>query len=128
MSGEDRARAFFGSDQSSIEAFNKLLCLIDEVCPDVRVCQQDSLLTFKSSSGFAYVSLPSKNDSSMLFNLAITTRRKISSSRICRTVQPIPGMASYVYHINIKSPLDIDNELRTWVRQSYEFSKLGYAC
>lgn len=127
MSGEDRAAMFFGSNISGMEAFNKLKSFLDEVCPDVRICLQDSLLAFKSIAGFAYVSLPSQNDSSMLFNLAFTTRKKITSSRISKAVQPIPGTPAYVYHIGIKSEQDIDNEIKAWVRQSYEYSKLRFA-
>jgi len=127
MSGEDRAVVFFGSDSRSLEAFNLLKNFLDEVCPDVRISIQDSLLAFKTNAGFAYVSLPSGKESSMLFNLAITTRKKLSSSRIYKAVQPIPGIPSYVYHIGIRSVLDIDSELKAWIRQSYEYSKLRFA-
>lgn len=126
MSGEDRAVAFFGSDQTCIDAFNKLKSFLDEVCSDIHITIQDSLLAFKSSAGFAYVSLPAEGESSCLFNLAFTTRKKITSARILRAVQPIPGTPAYVYHIGIRSVMDIDTELKAWVRQSYEYSKLRF--
>ena len=63
----------------------------------------------------------------MLFNLAITNRKKISSARIEKVVNPAPGTHSYIYHIGIKSTSDIDSEIKTWIRQSYEYSKLNYA-
>lgn len=127
MSGEDKALTFFGPKSKAIEAFNILKNYLDDICSDVHISIQGSLLAFKSNAGFVYVSLPSETDSHLLFNLAITTRKKLSSSRILRMVQPIPGTPSYVYHIGIRSLFDIDSELKSWVRQSYEYSKLHFA-
>ena len=73
------------------------------------------------------MTLPSPGDNSVLFNLAITNRKKLSSDRIDKIVQPAPGTKSYVYHILIHSADDIDSEIKSWIRQSYEYSKLNYA-
>jgi len=127
MSGEDKAMAFFGTNADSLKAFDYLKLYINDICPDARISVQGSLLVFRTAAGFAYVSLPSNDDKSILFNLAITNRKKLSSSRIEKTVSPLPGSHSYVYHIVIRSINDIDPEVKCWIRQSYEYSKLNYA-
>lgn len=121
MSGEDKAVAFFGSNEDSLSAFRNLVDYINTFCPDARIIVQDSLLAFRTSSCFAYVS----HADDRLFNLSITTRKKLSSQRI--DVQPIPGTGSYICNIGINSEADIDPELKNWVRQSYEYSKLSFA-
>jgi len=126
MSGEDKAVGFFGNHKDSLMAFESLKLYINEFCPDAVISIQGSLLSFRTSAGFAYVSLPSK-DGSVLFNLAITNRKKIVSNRIKKTVPPVPGTKSFVYHIGIRSASDIDSEVKGWIRQSYEYSKLNYA-
>lgn len=125
MSGEDKAQAFFESKPTSLEAFESLKLYINDFCPEARIAIQDSLIAFKTSAGFAYISLPSDGDQSVLFTLAVTNRKKISSTRIDKVVQPIDN-SPYVYHISIRSVEDIDSELKSWVRQSYEYSRLNY--
>ncbi len=127
MSGEDKAAAFFQSSPTSLPAFESLKLYIKDFCPDARISVQGSLLVFRTSAGFAYVTLPPDGDHSVLFNLAITNRKKLSSDRIDRVVQPAPGTRSYVYHIGIHSADEIDSEIKSWIRQSYEYSKLNYA-
>ena len=127
MSGEDKAVGFFGSNKESLDAFNNLKHYINDFCPDAVISVQGSVLAFRTSAGFAYVSLPPSTDHSVLFNLALTNRKKISSTRIEKVVNPAPGTHSYVYHIGIKSTSDIDTEIKNWIRQSYEYSKLSYA-
>ena len=126
MSGEDKAVGFFGEHQDSLKAFECLKLYISDFCPDAVISIQGSLLSFRTAAGFAYVSLPSK-DGSVLFNLAITNRKRIVSDRIEKTVPPVPGTHSFVYHIGIRSAEDIDSEVKGWIRQSYEYSKLNYA-
>ena len=126
MSGEDKAIGFFGSHEDSLKAFESLKLYINDFCPDAVISIQGSLLSFRTAAGFAYVSRPPK-DGSVLFNLAITNRKKIVSDRIEKTVPPVPGTRSYVYHIGIRSVSDIDSEVKLWIRQSYEYSKLNYA-
>lgn len=126
MSGEDKAVGFFGNHEDSLKAFESLKLYINDFCPDAVISVQGSLLAFRTSAGFAYVSLPSK-DGSVLFNLAITNRKRIVSSRIEKTIPPVPGTKSFVYHIGIRSADDIDSEIKCWIRQSYEYSKLNYA-
>ena len=127
MSGEDKAVGFFGSNKESLDAFNDLKHYISDFCPDAVISVQGTVLAFRTAAGFAYVSLTASSDHSVLFNLAITNRKKITSSRIDKVVNPVPGTHSYVYHIGIRSTSDIDSEIKTWIRQSYEYSKLNYA-
>lgn len=127
MSGEDKAMGFFGSNRDSLKAFEQLKQYINDICPNAVISVQGSLLAFRTSAGFAYVSLPVQGGSPVLFNLAVTNRKKISSERIEKVVQTAPGSKSYVYHIGIRSIDDIDNEIKSLIRQSYEYSKLNYA-
>ena len=127
MSGEEKALAFFESNPTSLPAFESLKLYIDNMCPEAKISIQGSLLVFRTSAGFAYVSLPVEKDGSILFNLALTNRKKLESSRIDKVVKPAPGSRSYVYHIGIHSADDIDSEVKAWIRQSYEYSKLNYA-
>lgn len=126
MSGEDKATKFFGTNVDSLKAFESLKIYINGICPDVKISVQDSLLAFRTAAGFAYVSLPGKNTESVLFNLVLTNRKKLASGRIDKVIQPIPGTHSYMYHIGIKSAEDIDSEIKSWIRQSYEYSKLRF--
>ena len=112
MSGEDKAVGFFGSNKESLDAFNDLKHYINDFCPDAVISVQGSVLAFRTAAGFAYVSLPPSADHSVLFNLAITNRKKITSPRIERVVNPVPGTRSYVYHIGIRSTNDIDSEIK----------------
>lgn len=127
MSGEDKAMGFFGSNLDSLRAFEQLKKYINDICPNAVISVQGSLLAFRTSAGFAYVSLPAKGGSPVLFNLAVTNRKKINSERIEKVVQTAPGSNSYVYHIGIRSIDDIDGEIKALIRQSYEYSKLHYA-
>ncbi len=127
MSGEDKAMGFFGSNLDSLKAFERLKLYINDICPNAVISVQGSLLAFRTAAGFAYVSLPSNGSDPVLFNLAVTNRKKISSDRIDKVVQTAPGSHSYVYHIGIKSIDDIDGEIKSLIRQSYEYSKLNYA-
>ena len=127
MSGEDKAKGFFGSNLDSLKAFERLKLYINDICPDAVISIQGSLLAFRTAAGFAYISLPANGESPVLFNLAVTNRKKIQSTRIDKVVQTAPGSHSYVYHISIRSIDDIDNEIKSLVRQSYEYSKLSYA-
>ena len=63
----------------------------------------------------------------MTAGLYTNTAPTRTSSRIEKTVQPVPGSHSFVYHIGIRSAEDIDSEIKGWIRQSYEYSKLNYA-
>ena len=126
MSGEDKAVGFFGDHIDSLKAFECLKLYINDFCPDAVISVQGSLLAFRTAAGFAYISLPA-DDGSVLFNRALTNRKKLTSSRIEKTVQPVPGSHSFVYHIGIRSAEDIDSEIKGWIRQSYEYSKLNYA-
>jgi hypothetical protein len=127
MSGEDKAVGFFGDHIDSLKAFESLKIYINDFCPDAVISIQGSLLSFRTGAGFAYVSLPADDSQKVLFNLAITNRKKIVSDRIEKTVPPVPGTRSFVYHIGIRSASDIDSEIKGWIRQSYEYSKLNYA-
>lgn len=128
MSGEDKAMGFFGSNLDSLKAFERLKLYINDICPNAVISVQGSLLAFRTAAGFAYVSLPAPgNGEPVLFNLAVTNRKKIASDRIERVVQTAPGSRSYVYHIGIRSVDDIDGEIKSLIRQSYEYSKLNYA-
>ncbi len=127
MSGEDKAMGFFGSNLDSLKAFEQLKLYINDICPNAVISIQGSLLAFRTAAGFAYVSLPSKDGDAVLFNLAVTNRKKIASDRFDKVVQTAPGSRSYVYHIGIKSVDDIDSEIKSLIRQSYEYSKLNYA-
>ncbi|MBO6000994.1 MAG: hypothetical protein J6P81_04310 [Spirochaetales bacterium] len=127
MSGEDKAKGFFGSNLDSLKAFERLKLYINDICPDAVISVQGSLLAFRTAAGFAYISLPANGESPVLFNLAVTNRKKIQSTRIDKVIQTAPGSRSYVYHISIRSIDDIDNEIKSLVRQSYEYSKLSYA-
>ena len=127
MSGEDKAMGFFGSNLDSLRAFERLKLYINDICPNAVISVQGSLLAFRTAAGFAYVSLPSSGSDPVLFNLAVTNRKKLASDRIDKVVQTAPGSHSYVYHIRIKSIDDIDGEIKSLIRQSYEYSKLNYA-
>lgn len=127
MSGEDKARTFFGSNAMSYEAFEELKSYIGEFCPEAKIVVQDSVISFRTAVGFAYVSLPSAGSSHpCLFTLAFTSRKHLSNNpRIEKVVRPVHD-GSYVYHVQIHSCTDIDAELKSWVRQSYEYSRLSY--
>lgn len=125
MSGEDKALAFFGDSSVSLSVFETLKRYIGEFCPQARIMIQDSLLAFRTNAGFAYVSKTAEEGT--LFDLALTSRKKINSDKISKTVQPIPGTPSYIYHIAIRDENDLDSEVRGWIRQSYEYSKLSLA-
>ena len=127
MSGEDKAMGFFGSNLDSLKAFERLKLYINDICPNAVISIQGSLLAFRTAAGFAYVSLPAPGGEPVLFNLAVTNRKKLASDKIDRIVQTAPGSRSYVYHISIKSIDDIDSEVKSLIRQSYEYSKLNYA-
>ena len=127
MSGEDKAVGFFGNHIDSLKAFERLKIYIDDFCPDAVISIKGSLLSFRTRAGFAYVSIPTDDSGNVLFNLALTNRKKITSSRIDKTVPPVPGTQSFVYHIGIRSASDIDSEVKGWIRQSYEYSKINYA-
>ena len=127
MSGEDKAMGFFGSNLDSLKAFERLKLYINDICPNAVISVQGSLLAFRTAAGFAYVSLPTPGGEPVLFNLAVTNRKKLASDRIERVVQTAPGSRSYVYHIGIRSVDDIDGEIKSLIRQSYEYSKLNYA-
>lgn len=126
MSGEDKAQAFFGNNRMSYEAFEDLKSYIEEFCPDAKIAVQDSVIAFRTSVGFTYVSLPpTDSQSSSLFTLAFTNRKCLSNPRIEKAIRPVPD-GSYVYHVQVQSSSDIDAELKSWVRQSYEYSRLSY--
>lgn len=126
MSGEDKAQAFFGNNRMSYEAFEDLKSYIEEFCPDAKIAIQDSVIAFRTSVGFTYVSLPpTDSPSSSLFTLAFTNRKRLSNPRIEKAIRPVPD-GSYVYHVQVQSSSDIDAELKSWVRQSYEYSRLSY--
>ena len=91
MSGEDKAVGFFGNHIDSLKAFERLKIYIDDFCPDAVISIQGSLLSFRTRAGFAYVSIPTDDSGNVLFNLALTNRKKITSSRIDKTVPPVPG-------------------------------------
>ncbi len=126
MSGEDKAQAFFENNSKAYEAFENLKTYISEFCPEAKIAVQDSVISFRTSIGFAYISLPSEETSpSPLFTVAFTNRKRISNPRIEKTIRPVPN-GSYVYHVSIYSNSNIDAELKSWIRQSYEYSKLSY--
>ena len=125
MSGEDKAQAFFNDNPVSLEVFENLKSYIGEFCPEAKIAVQDSVIAFRTSVGFAYVALPSETSKPSLFTLTFTNKKKIANDRIEKIMQPLPN-GSYVYHVPIKSSNDIDSELKSWIRQSYEYSKLNY--
>ncbi len=125
MSGEDKAQAFFNDNPVSLEVFENLKTYIGEFCPEAKIAVQDSVIAFRTSVGFAYVALPSETSKPSLFTVTFTNKKKIANDRIEKTLQPLPN-GSYVYHVPIKSSNDIDSELKSWIRQSYEYSKLNY--
>lgn len=125
MSGEDKALAFFGDNSNSLEVFETLKLYIGEFCPQARISVQDSLLAFRTNAGFAYVTKAS--DSSTLFDLAVTSRRRVKNMKESMTEQQIPETHSYIYHIPICSQSDIDTDVKNLIRQSYEYSKFNYA-
>lgn len=124
MSGEDKAQAFFENNPVSYAAFEDLKSYIGEFCPEAKIAVQDSVISFRTTVGFAYVSLPSSCQSSF-FTLAFTNKKRLTNPRIDKTLRPVPD-GSYVYHVQIQSISDIDAELKSWIRQSYEYSRLSY--
>lgn len=124
MSGEDKALAFFGDSSQSLEAFEILKQYIGEFCPQANISVQDSLLAFRTNASFAYVS--KTNADGALFDLAVTSRKKDALQKPIKA-QPIPGTRSYIYHIPIRSQQDIDSEVKSLIRQSYEYSKFNFA-
>ena len=123
MSGEDRARQFFRDRPQGLRAFETLRDCIGSFCPDATISVQDSLISFRTSAGFAYVSLPG-DGSGVLFNLAVVSRRPVDSHRVSRVVRTDGGTC--MCHIAVRSEEDIDHELKGWIRQSYEYSRLPY--
>ncbi len=126
MSGEDKAQAFFDSNPKAYEAFENLKTYISEFCPDAKIAVQDSVISFRTAIGFAYISLLSEETSAApLFTVAFINKKRISNPRIEKTLRPVPN-GSYVYHVCVYSKTNIDAELKSWIRQSYEYSKLSY--
>ncbi|MCF0238654.1 MAG: hypothetical protein HUK24_08650 [Sphaerochaetaceae bacterium] len=126
MSGDDKALAFLGNNLDSKEAFEILTAYISTSCPDARINVQNSLIMFKTNNAFAFVSLPENKNENMLFNLALTIKKPIESQRIDKVIRPTEKSA-FVVHIPIRDKEDIDQELMSWIRQSYEYSRRSFS-
>ncbi len=110
--GRDASHSLFVLLRKEIEVFGK---------PKVEVSKTQ--ISFGETFKYAWVWLPQtwiKKRSENGLALTVVTGKKINSPRIEEAVQPKKGY--WTHHILINTETDIDDEIREFLRRSYEFA------
>lgn len=78
-----------------------------------------SQIAFRRSRGFAFVWRPAQYvRSAVPAVLSIATLHRLESPRFKEVVQPAP--TTWMHHLEVGDPSEIDDEVRDWLRLAYE--------
>lgn len=108
---------FAGRDESKLifETLRRAVDTLGEV--ELRVTK--SQVAFRRLRAFAWAWVPGKylRGEHTRLVLTIALRRKDSSPRWKQIVEPKPGR--FTHHLELLSAADIDDEVRTWLREAW---------
>lgn len=86
---------------------------------DVEETVSRSQIAFRRGRGFAYVWRPAQYVASEVpAVLSIAASHRIESPRFKQVVQPAP--TTWMHHLEIRDPSEIDDDVRGWLRVAYE--------
>jgi hypothetical protein len=109
---------FFSGRDLSRQIFDALRSAIDDLgASNLRVSK--SQVAFQRRKSFAWAWIPGmylRGDRAPLV-LTLSLRRKASSQRWKQVVEPSKGR--YTHHLELRSPDDIDDEVRAWLHEAW---------
>lgn len=112
---------FFNGRPASRRIFNALSDALAEVGPaEIRVTR--SQVAFRRKRAFAWAWIPGRylrGDHAPLV-LTLAMRRKDQSPRWKQVVEPTKGR--YTHHLELRSEEDVDDEVRTWIREAWSLA------
>jgi len=109
---------FFAGQQESRLIFEALRSAVDAVGKaELRVTK--SQVAFRRRRAFAWAWMPGKylHGRHAPLVLTISLRRQDTSTRWKEIVEPAPGR--FTHHLELHSAADIDDEVRTWLREAW---------
>ena len=110
---------FFAGYEEARLVFQTLRAAVDEIGPfDLRVSR--SQVAFRRRVNFALAWIPDAYLGGGHASLVLTVsfRHRDRSARWKQIVEPQPGR--FTHHLELRSPADIDDEVRRWLRQAWE--------
>jgi Domain of unknown function (DUF5655) len=110
---------FFTGHPESSRIFDVLRDAVATIGPaDTRVTK--SQVGFRRRTGFAFVWMPEMylGDRGVPLVLTIGLRRRDDSPRWKQVVEPTSGR--FTHHLELRSPDDVDDEVRSWLREAWE--------
>jgi predicted transport protein len=110
---------FFARFEGSCRIFDTLYAVIVALGPvEMRVTK--SQIAFRRQKAFAWAWVPDRYLSGTHAPLVLTLSfpQQKDSSRWKEIVEPAPGR--FMHHLELRSQSEIDEEVRTWLRESWE--------
>jgi len=107
--GRDESRQIFDALQRAIEAIGSA---------EVRVTR--SQIAFRRRRAFAWAWTPGRylRGSPAPLVLTLSLHQRDASPRWKEIVEPSPGR--FTHHLELRSAIDLDAEVRDWLRQAWE--------
>lgn len=117
---EDDLLMFFNARPASLPLYEALEAVLEAEFPAASVRVQKSQISFYGRHLFAMASLPRrKRDEGLLLSLGLG--RPLASPRVAYQSEPYPGR--WTLHIPLKTSDELDDELRAWLREAWEFNE-----
>jgi hypothetical protein len=110
---------FFAGHEVSARLFDAVRAAIADVGPaDVRVTT--SQVAFRRRTGLAFAWMPNMylRKGGVPLVLTIGLQRRDDSPRWKQVVEPAPGR--FTHHLELRTETDIDDEVRSWLREAWE--------
>ena len=108
FAGQEESRIIFEALRSKLDAVGKA---------ELRVTK--SQVAFRRRRAFAWAWMPGTylRGRNAPLVLTISLRRKDPSTRWKEIVEPTPGR--FTHHLELRSPTDIDDEVRSWLQEAF---------
>lgn len=123
--GKNTVEGFFEGRPESFRLFEALRAEIESIGP-VKMAVMKTQVSFGTRRKFAWVWLPQmwvRKRPETSITLTFCLDREVRHPRIVEAVEPSPG--KWTHHVLIDKVEDIDDEVREWLREAYDFGNRG---
>ncbi len=115
----------FDKMPNALPLYEAAEALIVEMFPDVKIKIGKTQVSFSNRYGFAYLWPPNrkiKGRPGLYIVLTFGLGRREAHERIVESVEPYPGR--WTHHVLISSPDDLDEQVKNWLQEAYNFSMI----
>jgi hypothetical protein len=111
---------FFAGSDTGLAVYGRVRAVVAGLADDVTVRTSKSQVAFRRRRGFAYLWRPGQylRHPAAEVVLSVALPRELRSQRWKEVAHPSAG--TWMHHLEVHSPADVDDEVRDWLREAAE--------